>query len=178
MEEIARQAGYSSGSLYIYFKDKRELCRAVFEERIAALMARVASCRNPKDPASAVRRVVQVVFEHWEAKRDHCRQCHTAMPDRASFEWNIREQFGQKVYEHYLKYLQMVETICRDGVRRKIFSGEPRLLAHFLVGMMNSTVFHWMRGKMKGSLTAHADEVVLFFMQGAAEKRTAERRNP
>jgi AcrR family transcriptional regulator len=165
MDEVARCAGYSPGSLYLYFTDKRELFQAVFEERIAELMSRVEECRREKDPAAAVERLATVVFQHWQEKSE---QCRVYMTERAAFEWNIRDEFGRKVFEEYLRFLDLVEAVCRNGVRKGVFTGSPRLLAHFLVGMMNSTVFHWMRGGMKGALTARSAEVAAFFLKGAA----------
>lgn len=170
MIEVARCAGFSTGSLYIYFRNKQELYRAVFEARIADLLRRVETCRNMKDPAKAVTALVRIIFAHWEEKRE---QCRAYMSERAEFEWQIRAKFGVKIYDHYIRYLDLVEHICREGVKRGAFSGSPRLLAHLLVGMMNSTVFLWMRGGMKDSLIARADGVASFFLKGAAERRAS-----
>jgi AcrR family transcriptional regulator len=174
MEEIAREAGYSPGSIYIYFKDKRELVHAVFEERIAEVMSRIESCLHEKDPAVGVARLVRVVFEHWEVKRE---QCRVYMTERLRCEWHMKDDFGEKVYKHYLRHLDMVEELCRSGVRKKVFQGSPGALAHYLVGMMNSTIFRWMREEMKTPLTKQTDSLVAFFLKAARPSPERERRS-
>lgn len=170
MDDIAREAGYSSGTLYLYFKDKNELIHAVFEERIAEVMSRIEDCLREANPIDGVTRLVRVVFEHWEVKRE---QCRVYMTERLRCEWHMKDEFGSKVYQHYLRHLDMVEELCRAGVRRKLFNGSPRVLSHYLVGMMNSTIFQWMRDEMKAPLTAQVDDLVAFFLRGAQRGRRA-----
>ena len=65
MEEIARRAGLSKGTLYLYFETKEDMFRAVVREVVvpniegvekAVFAAEPALRRDGQDPAAALRR--------------------------------------------------------------------------------------------------------------------------
>lgn len=167
MEDIARETGYSAATLYLYFEDKKDLYRAMFEMKVAELMEKIEVCRKEADPRAAIERLVRTVFEHWQGAP---RQSRLYVSERAAFEGNIESEFGRKVYDQYRRYVRLVETLCRRGVRRGAFQGDPAILARMLIGMMNSVVFHWLRGETRGPLSAQANDVVGFFLHGATSR--------
>lgn len=168
MEDIARETGYSAATLYLYFKDKNDLYRAMFETKVAELMKKLDVCREEPDPRTAIERLVRIVFEHWQGAPG---QSRIYVSERAGFEGNIESEFGREVYDQYQRYIKLVEFLCRKGVRGGAFQGDPAILARMLVGMMNSIVFYWLRSETPGSLSAQADEVARFFIAGSARRR-------
>lgn len=167
MENIAHETGYSAATLYLYFKDKKDIYRAMFAMKVAELMEKLEVCRKEPDPRTAIERLVRIVFEHWEGAPG---QSRIYVSERAAFEGNIESEFGREVYQQYQRYIKLTESLCRKGARSGTFTGHPAMLARMLIGMMNSVVFHWLRGESKGSLSAQADEVVRFFLAGSARE--------
>ena len=68
LEEIARRAGVSKGTLYLYFKDKEDLFRAVVRDAIAPNVQAITSAASLDAPFPDVVRMFLAGFAEREAR--------------------------------------------------------------------------------------------------------------
>ncbi|MDQ8033536.1 MAG: TetR/AcrR family transcriptional regulator [Bordetella sp.] len=72
MRRIAAEAGYSPGSIYLYFPDQRALLAAIRESDMNAATDLMESCALAQpDPAQRVLDVFNTVARYWLAHPDH-----------------------------------------------------------------------------------------------------------
>ncbi|MDB4974261.1 MAG: TetR/AcrR family transcriptional regulator, partial [Myxococcaceae bacterium] len=74
---VAREAGYSTGTFYRHFKDKREIFIAAYREWIAEEWANIESTISPgQTPAESIDRAADALIEHhrrWRVFRGNLR---------------------------------------------------------------------------------------------------------
>ena len=70
IEEIARNAEYGTGTVYLYFKDKQSLYIELFEQKIREFSASIKKrVQGVNDPLEGLRRLIHARLEYFEHNR-------------------------------------------------------------------------------------------------------------
>jgi AcrR family transcriptional regulator len=134
LDEIARKAGVSKGTLYLYFKDKEELFRAVVRSAIAPNIEAVASAVSLLDaPASDVVRMFLSGFAEREAKLPVGAVAKIVVGESRNFPELARVWHDEVASKAIGALAGFVEQAQRRG---EIRAGDPRLYAFSLIGPM------------------------------------------
>lgn len=163
VEDIAKRAGLSKGALYLYFKSKEELLRALIEREISPVFARVGDmARNAEDPRATLHLIA------------HAAGAAVAQPRFMAIPLlliSIANRFPELV-DFYRGEVAMhaksgVETLVRRGVKlgqfRKV---DPHAAARAIIGgvLFEALWAHVLRGPTKinqlGWLDTHIDIVL------------------
>jgi AcrR family transcriptional regulator len=90
MRDIAAQAGCAAGTLYLYFKGKRELVNAILDRHGERLYRRLRSAMDaPDTPLGRLRRTSEAILDYFNENRNFFRVFYsvTAMkPGRLAFD--------------------------------------------------------------------------------------------
>jgi len=166
MEQIASEAEYAAGTIYLYFKDKNALYAALLANKLSAMVdqveqaARAAAAANP---AAGLRNAIKAQFEFHDANREFFEvlmRHHKGPPPAGTADW---KRIGETLKRHHAI---LVDLIARLQRRKIIRSGDSADFAASLAGM----VVHLTRVAMKdGSqpLAGKTDFVFQLFMSGA-----------
>lgn len=75
MRRLAAEAGYSPGTIYLYFPSRQELLREVWKEDLVALWQRMATAAEEAgdDPRQRVRALLAAYARFWFDQPDHFR---------------------------------------------------------------------------------------------------------
>ena len=162
-EEIARDAGYSVGTLYNLFTDKEGLYAAVLERSGEQLLARLASTvLRQRNPHAALEDLIKLrLYNH--------------VRDQLFFQaFSCEGQLGiqpepsrlpRAVSGLYDKYLQHVESIFARALERENLTGlAPLPLALGMEAMINVYMGYWTRAGRSGSVestAAHIRDILL-----------------
>ena len=166
IEQIAQEAEYAVGTIYLYFKDKHALYAALFANKLSAMVDQVeqaAQAAAPANPADRLRDAIRAQFEFHDANREFFEvltRHHQGPPAAGTADWKL---IGQTIRRHHAV---LVDLIARLQRRKIIRSGDCGDFAAVLVGM----VVHLTRVAMlDGSqpLAAKTDFVFQLFMTGA-----------
>lgn len=174
MAEIAEAAEFGTGTLYKFFEDKRSLYIAMLEEKAEELFSLVRSeVSREQGSLNKLCRLVNVHLSFFEENREFFK---IYIRDRYHFEWNMKDEFGEKVHHKYVSYISFVAEIIQEGIQNKeLKEVDPFELAHALTGMINSFIFQWvLKDTEKGSLTAKSRTILSLFLNGAAMKPQEE----
>jgi AcrR family transcriptional regulator len=153
VDETAKRAEVSVGTLYNLFGNKENLYTSLLERRIDEVRSwvreRVAPAPTGIEKLSAA---VDAIFayctEHQRAFRVYVTASH-------GVEWNALPQFGERVFERMQAFLGEMTSLCRLAVREGSLPRiEPELLAMSLLGTINSFVTHWATER-RGTLTEY-----------------------
>jgi len=136
MDDIAREAGLSKGSLYWHFPSKRDLFRSLIEAWIAEVMVdlpeAVAACKTDADKlmviADSIKKTVAVRPELARAQLEFAAQ---AVRDE-----EIREWFRA----NYVEQREFLAAILREGIESGEFRPVPvdataRLIMAYIDGI-------------------------------------------
>jgi AcrR family transcriptional regulator len=166
IEQIAAEAEYATGTIYLYFKDKNALYAALLANKLSAMVdqvAKAASAAAPANPAAALRNAIKAQFEFHDANRaffEVLMRHHKGPPAAGTADWKL---IGETLKRHHAVLADLIARLQR---RKIIRTGESVDFATALLGI----VVHLTRGAMKdGSqpLAGKTDFVFQLFMTGA-----------
>ena len=134
LDEIARRAGVSKGTLYLYFKDKEELFRAVVRSAIAPNIEAVISAVSSLDaPASDVVRLFLSSFAEQEARLPVGAVAKIVVGESRNFPELARVWHDEVASKAIGALARFVEQAQQRG---EVKAGDPRLYAFSLIGPM------------------------------------------
>ena len=165
MDEIAKKAEFGTGSLYKYFRGKRDLYFSLIDEKVEEITRLVrAELHKDKPPIDKVESMLHLQLTFIQRNRDFFK---IYISERSRFEWTIKDDLGKGVHEKFLAYIGDLEEIMRDGIERGQFRDmDPRDMAHGFVGIVNSFVFEWLMSPRAYSLVSKAPIIMDIFFQG------------
>jgi len=134
LEEIASRAGVSKGTLYLYFKDKEELFRAVVRDAIAPnLEAITAAISTLEAPFADVVRMFLAAFAEKEARLPIGAVAKMVIGESRNFPELARVWHDEVASKAIGALAAAIERAQQRGEVRK---GNPRLFAFSLMGPM------------------------------------------
>jgi AcrR family transcriptional regulator len=165
MSEIAREAEFSTGSLYNFFRNKEELYFELLQEKISLLETRVYSAlEGPAGVLDKLGTFVDVLLHFFEAERDFFR---IFAEQRGQFELSAKGQFADVIHERYEKYLGAMVNLMRQGIEEGIFKAlNPAELALILMGILNTMLFIYVNSKDSYSLKDKRAVILDVFLSG------------
>jgi TetR/AcrR family fatty acid metabolism transcriptional regulator len=169
MDDVADACGVGKGTLYRYFRSKRDLYLAVMFDGIGRLHGEIeAVVRTGDAPARKVERIVRCTLGYFWERRRFFALIHQNehKPDRDVREWLRRRQ----------QLVHLVQTALDQGIGLGQFRAvDSRIATEMLFGMMRAV------NRYRGSdddIEALVDAVVDTFMRGVgtSDGRRAVRR--
>lgn len=137
MRDLSRESGFSKGTIYHHFRDKREIFLSTLEQDLLAVQERLAEAAGgPGSAVGRVRRVIESYFDLIEQRR------HSILS-------SLREVAGLEQEMHALMrthregLLRPIQAILEDGIAAghfRQFDTEIAVIALF--GVMNGFVSH------------------------------------
>jgi TetR/AcrR family fatty acid metabolism transcriptional regulator len=170
IEQIAQEAEYAAGTIYLYFKDKHALYAALIASKLSSMVDQVEKAAQeaaPADPANRLRNAIKAQFEFHDHNREFFEvlmRHHKEPPPAGTRDWKLIEQTLKR---HHTILVSLIEQSQR---RKLIRQGSSTDFATALVGM----VVHLTRFAMKDGqqpLAAKTDFVFQLFMTGAQRAR-------
>jgi AcrR family transcriptional regulator len=167
IEEIAGNAEYGTGTLYLYFKDKEALYLELFEEKVQDLIQFLEDRASPADePVQALKCLIHARMEYFDRNRAFFQ---IYVREGMNLGWS-KHQRWQAVRKLYQKYLTLLARLIRSGQRRQqLRPGDPRRLAIALSGMMIQLTQDWLQSQADQPLTSQADFVIELFLFGTKQ---------
>ena len=134
LDEIARRAGVSKGTLYLYFKDKEDLFRAVVRDAIAPNIAAITSAISSLDaPFPDIVRMFLAGFAEREAKLPIGDVAKMVVGESRNFPELARVWHDEVASKAIGALAALVKRAQRRG---EVRPGDPRLYAFSLMGPM------------------------------------------
>jgi AcrR family transcriptional regulator len=134
LDEIAARAGVSKGTLYLYFKDKADLFRAVVRDSIAPNVAAITSqVSSPDAPFADVVRIFLGGFAEREARLPIGAVAKIVVGESRNFP-ELARVWHDEVASKAIGAI--AASIERAQQRGEVRAGDPRLYAFSLMGPM------------------------------------------
>jgi AcrR family transcriptional regulator len=141
MEEIARMAQLSAGSLYNAFASKEDLYRTLVGRRSVELVQHVRAHLRATTALGRLENVIETLFAYFHGNRNFFAIYIDAT---AGFPWHIEGTMGREVFAQYQEFVDTIAEIVREGMAAgEIPAADPEHLAVAFMGGLNGYITHW-----------------------------------
>ena len=150
IQDIAKEAQYGTGTVYLYFKDKNELYFSLLEEKIKNLTETVQrKIYDIKDAGKKLEEFIRESLIFFKQNHDFFR---IYMHEKSNFQLIA----GKKASESFasMKYItdyvnELVKMAQRQGVIRKDYDSSE--VADILISTMGSLILDWTKVEPEAS---------------------------
>jgi len=165
VSEIAKEAQFATGTVYLYFKDKEDIYQALIEKGLEDFLSCVREkTQQLADPVEKLRCFLTEKFRFFEAHRDFFKLYIT---EGNSFQSAFS---GEKRKECLAKHMQIVDissAIMREGQRAGVFKPfDPKEMAYMFGGLSNYLMMKLIFEDSAESIETKADLVMDIFLKG------------
>ena len=171
MAEIARSAGFATGSLYQFFEGKEDLYATMMTEKLSLMFAEIeAAVGRGRDTMGKLRALVSSHFKFVEENMDFYRLLMRGEGiTYSSGHSNLRDQ----IITYFLDHVDFIDRLIREGVKQNLFkSTNTRSMAYSLMGIMSFFKFMAVM-KPEGSLMKKVSIVLDTFLKGVGRGGTS-----
>jgi len=174
IDEIAKEAELAKGTIYLYFKNKRELFYSLVDEKTKSLMGliqREVKEKNP--PIKKIERIIEAQLKFFEGNKDFFK---IVTSESSRFELGLKDELRKNLMKEYLGYIDLLAQAIRKGKEEGIFKSlDAKKMAATLRGIIDAITFQWLLSKKKESLVSNAPLIMKLFLSGAEERRKSRR---
>lgn len=183
VNQIARIAELSIGTVYFYFKNKEDIFASLQAEGLDILHREIlAACRPADTPAQKLSRIAAAYLDFSTTHKNYFEVIHYFLSATdVVFSPTVKQQIDQ----HGQRILQLVETVIEEGVATRTFRPIPaRRYALIFWGMIHGLIpFRKMRVTLLDddrhqSLFESAVDNFIFGMQSAHGDHGIEKNRP
>jgi len=172
MSDIARQAEYAVGTIYLYFKDKQALYLALTDEKVDELIRRIKErIVNAGGGLEKIRALIEGEFAYFEENEDFFR---IYFSEGGLDGWAIKDKPSPATVEKIMKFLDYISGIIKLAQTENVIRKEldPKRTAHLLGSMIKSVIIPWLKDKpsKKESLKGLSSFILDAFLNGTSAK--------
>jgi TetR/AcrR family transcriptional regulator, fatty acid metabolism regulator protein len=166
VSDVAKAAGVADGTVYLYFKNKDDILRSIFDQAMALFIAEARKeIKRFEDPAEKLRRIAELHLEKLGADRDLAIVFQVELRGSTKF----MEEFSNAAFA---EYLGIIKEVFVEGQQKGIFRGDlnPTVCAKILFGALDEMVTNWILSKKNYPLSPMAEIVISVFFNGVLRK--------
>lgn len=163
VEEIAKSAGVSVGSIYVYYKDKKDILYKIFDKVWTNLY---------KDLLFIYNREEMKAVEKFDAMIDLIFNTFSKSPDLTILIANEQRKLytdqSGKFTPYYEKFLNLVKKIIQEGIQEGIFYENINweVMRYFIVGSFRELLSTWILHKSRVTLNEIRENVRFLIKYG------------
>lgn len=172
MSDIAEEAEYAVGTIYLYFKDKKALYLTLIDEKVVELIRCVKEKAGKAQSASEKLRIlIEEEFSYFEKNEDFFR---IYFSEAGLERWAIKDKPLKVTVEKATKFLDYYAEIMRQAQEENTIKKDidPKRAAYLLAGMIKSVIIPWLKNKpvKQESLKGLSAFILDIFLNGTGVK--------
>ncbi|HPN65848.1 MAG TPA: TetR/AcrR family transcriptional regulator [Candidatus Omnitrophota bacterium] len=169
IRDIAKEAQYAIGTVYLHFKDKDALYLSLFTEKLKIMLSIVEEkMSSAKDAKSKLETFVRESLVFFEDNLDFFRIFVSEADDMMIAEKGLRSTPAGQKFERCMA--DIVKQAQKEGIISRDF--EPMQVLDILTAIMKSFVLKWFKEYEKGkkSLSGMSDIILKCLLNGISGK--------
>lgn len=176
MQDIAREAEFSVGKIYLHFPSKQVLYQELLEQFLGVLLQRFERAVDAEGPAmQRIENAIRVIFDYFELNP---LMLNLFVNETLGFEFRIKTEFGLGVFRKYQRMLEGFTRAVQAGIDSGEFAGaSASQLTLKLTGIMNAFLAASVYGN-EHHTSADATRIVLdlfYHSPLSGKKRTSQK---
>jgi len=166
MKEIAERAEFALGTVYGFFKGKRNLYQQVIEQKVDELVASVSGAMaDETSPVLVVKRFIEAKLRFFFENRDFVRLYFVEMHGPPLYG---ERALSFALEDKYRALLERVSGAIEKGMSDGIFAkASPDIMATAIDGQTSAFVFSWLREVSPDSPEKEIKAAEHIFLKGA-----------
>ena len=170
-DEIAKKAGVGKGTLYRYFKDKKDIFFSVVDRGLSKLKEKILKgVEKAEDPLKKIENAVKSYLSFFEENKNFVGML---IHEQSSF----RKRITRRYFEHYYGNVDRIKQTFKSGIEQGLIKkmDMDRLISVY-ASMLNGLIYMWQFEGRRYSLKDKAPIVTKIFFTGIIkdEKRRKE----
>jgi AcrR family transcriptional regulator len=173
IQDIAKDAQYAAGTIYLYFKDKDDLYLALLEKKIQDMLSSIQDkVGRMSGTSEKIRSLVEEQLAYFAENQDFFR---IYFSERQGVRWTIKDKIPASAVNNFMQHMDYISGIIKkaqdEGVIRKDF--DSRQLASVLTSMINALILRWMKDESykKENLKEASGFILDIFLNGAGKNK-------
>lgn len=173
IQDIARQAQYAAGTIYLYFKDKEALYLALVEKKIDHFTSVIKDkVVQVEDINQKLKVLVKEQLSYFSQNRDFM---SIYFSEREGMRWTIKDKLSAATINKLMQHIDYIAGIIKKAQEKNIIRGDydAKRLALALSSIMNTVMLRWFIGE--SNKIEDFDDASVFvldvFLHGARQKK-------
>ena len=171
--DIAQQAQYGVGTIYLYFEDKQSLYVSLFAEKMKQLLDLIREkVEKTDDIFEKIKILIQTQLEFLAANEDFFRIFFSV---REGLRWKVKDRIPASVVDLQLKFLDYIADLIKQAQSQGIIKADyhPQKVASILSAIIHSIIVPRLMHKTKNSedVLSQCSFILDVFLQGVGTKR-------
>lgn len=164
VEEIAREAELSKGTLYLYFPSKRDLLLALLEESNEELNRLLsAAIEEAQEPLRKLAAIIESILEYFDRNLDLMRVTLVEFMRLAGTE----DEIVKTILKHHHWRTERMRQVIRQGQAAGLIRAVPEeLIMSHLSGAIRNVMVDKLEGDLKDDIRSYIPDVVELFLRG------------
>jgi TetR/AcrR family transcriptional regulator len=164
VEEIAGHANIGKGTVYLYFKNKEAIYRALIEKGLSDLERILTQSTGHGPFNQQLHAIIYNNLKYIETNRAFCRMF---LKERLSVKLLSDERSYQLIIEKHQSLTNTMTRAIRQGIEQgALRPGMPDDYVTAAIGILNHFACHWIMLKAAEPLTAKADIITEIILSG------------
>ncbi|HYA13728.1 MAG TPA: TetR/AcrR family transcriptional regulator [Syntrophales bacterium] len=165
MAEIASASGFGTGTLYHFFMSKESLYNVMVSEKLDRMYLEIREFVNNEE--KIIDKINKLVESHFHFVENNVGFCDLLIRGEGLTLSDKGSILRDKIITDYLNHIGFVEDIMRIGMEtNSLKSGDPRIMAYTLLGIIRSFFYYWMLTNQDTRLTDKVEFVSDIFLKG------------
>jgi AcrR family transcriptional regulator len=163
--EIANASGFSTGSLYQFFKGKEHLYTTMISEKLTMMYESIKQeVKSAKDLNGKLTALIGAQLQFAEKNTDFCR---TFLRGENELSAQAMSSMRQQLMDDYFKHLSFIENILKAGIKGGVLRNlPPHDMAATLSHLIRAASIDWMIMPSKDTLVTKKDFILDIFLNG------------
>jgi len=170
-DEIARKAGLGKGTLYRYFKDKKDIFFSVVDRGLDRLKGNMLKeVENIENPLKRIECAIRTYLSFFEENSDFAGML---IHEQSSF----RQRIAKRYFEHYYGNVDRVKKTFKAAIAQGLIKNiDIEAAISVLTSMLNGLIYMWQFEGRKYSLKDKASVIIRIFFTGIIKDKEIRKK--
>jgi len=166
VDDIANAAGVAKGTVYLYYKSKREIYFAALKFGVQQMYGGLdEKLKAESTPEGKLRALIAVKLAYFDENRDFFKIYYSELGNLCIHPGAIDAEFKTL----YVEQAKLIESILKEGIRKKALRNVRAEQAGFAISdLVRSVITQRILGWSKSKLTQDVDFIFDFIWKGIA----------
>jgi len=171
IDQVAVEAGLGKGTIYQYFKSKKELFLAVGRNGMDKLKdTMIEEIEQEKDPVDRIEKAIRTHLLFFQKNTD---LANIFMYEQSEF----KKEIQKKYFENYYGYVNRMQETFKEAMKLTLIKDmnvDDSIV--ILISMLNGLVYMWQVEGMKYSLESKIPAILEIFLTGILKDEKRKKR--
>ena len=171
IEQVAVEAGLGKGTIYQYFKSKKELFLAVGRNGMDKLKdIMIKEIEQEEDPVDRIEKAIRTYLLFFQKNTD---LANIFMYEQSGFKNEIRKKYFENYYGHVNRMQETFKSAMKKRLIKEVDIDNSIVI---LISMLNGLVYMWQVEGMKYSLESKIPAILEIFLTGILKDEKRKKR--